>query len=103
VRRRYATWIGGDPRNWHASDPRQAERQRDGRGIAHTDKQPVVSLVHYETRTAHARVVADVTGKSLLPAIEEMMDTKRTHLHTDGHSGYRTIASQFARHESVDH
>jgi transposase-like protein len=38
------TWIGGDPRNWHASDPRQAERQRDGRGIAHTDKQPVVSL-----------------------------------------------------------
>ncbi len=31
------------------------------------------------------------------------MDTKRTHLHTDGHSGYRNIASQFARHESVDH
>lgn len=55
--------------------------------------------MHYETPTAHARVVADVTGKSLLPAIEEMMDTKRTHLHTDGHSRYRNIASQFARHE----
>ncbi|HJQ01143.1 MAG TPA: IS1595 family transposase [Jatrophihabitans sp.] len=97
------TWIGGDPRNWHASDPRQVERQREGRGSGPTDKQPVVSLVHYETRTAYAKVVADVTGKSLLPAIEEMMDTKRTHLHTDGHSGYRNIASQFARHESVDH
>jgi hypothetical protein len=48
-------------------------------------------------------VVADVTGKSLLPAIEEMMDTKRTHLHTDGGAGYRNIASQFARHEWVDH
>jgi transposase-like protein len=93
------TWIGGDPKNWHASDPRQAARKRDGRGKGPTDKQPVVSLVHYETRAAHARVV----GKSLLPAIEEMMDVKRTHLHTDGGAGYKHIASQFAAHEWVDH
>ena len=69
------------------NDPRTTERKRDGRGKGPTDKQPVVSLVHYETRTAHARVVADVTGKSLLPAIEEMMEAKRTHLHTDGARG----------------
>lgn len=63
-----------------------------------------MSLVHYETRTAHARVVADVTGgKSLLPAIEEMMEAKRTHLHSDGGAGYRHIARLFARHEWVDH
>jgi transposase-like protein len=97
------TWIGGDPKNWHSSDPRHEARKRDGRGKGPTDKQPVVSLVHYETRAAHARVVADVTGKSLLPAIEEMMDAKRTHLHTDGGAGYRHIAPQFAAHEWVDH
>jgi transposase-like protein len=97
------TWIGGDPKNWHANDPRTTGRKRDGRAQGPTDKQPVVSLVHYETRTAHARVVADVTGKSLQPAIEEMMEAKRTHLHTDGGAGYRHIASQFDRHEWVDH
>jgi hypothetical protein len=31
------------------------------------------------------------------------MDAKRTHLHTDGGLGYRTIADQLARHEWVDH
>ena len=98
------TWIGGEPKNWHASDPRHVARKAAAkRGTAATDKQPVVSLVHYETRRARARVVADVTGKSLLPAIEEMMDIKRTHLHTDGGAGYQRIASQFAAHEWVDH
>lgn len=92
------TWIGGDPKNRHRNDPRELPR-----AYATTDKQPVVSLVHYETRQAHVRVVADVTGKSLLPAIEEMMDTKRTHLHTDSARAYKQIAGQFAAHESVDH
>ena len=31
------------------------------------------------------------------------MDPKRTHLHTDGHKGYRAIAPQVAAHESVNH
>ncbi|MGI8664719.1 MAG: IS1595 family transposase [Jatrophihabitans sp.] len=92
------TWIGGNPKNRHANDPRELPRKSGA-----TDKQPVVSLVHYESRTAHARVVADVTGKSLLPAIEEMMDTKRTHLHTDSARAYMQIAGQFAAHESVNH
>ncbi len=92
------TWVGGEPKNRHRRSKLEADRKKGP-----TDKQPVVSLVHYETRQAHARVVADVTGKSLLPAIEEMMDTKRTHLHTDGGAGYRNIASQFAAHETVDH
>jgi transposase-like protein len=97
------TWIGGNPRNWHASDPRHIARKRPGRGKPHTDKQPVVSLVHYETRSVHSRVVPDVTAKSLLPAIKEVMDLKRTHLHTDGASTYRTIAPKVAAHEWVDH
>jgi transposase-like protein len=97
------TWIGGNPQNWHAGDPRHVARRRDGRSKPHTDKQPVVSLVHYETRSAHSRVVADVTAKSLLPAIEEVMELRRTHLHTDGASAYKTIAPKVAAHEWVDH
>jgi len=96
------TWIGGNPKNWHASDPRNVGR-KTGRSGVQTEKQPVVSLVHYETRSAHSRVVADVTAKSLLPAIQEVMDLKRTHLHTDGASAYRTIAPMVAAHEWVDH
>ena len=92
------TWIGGDPKNRHRNDPREKPR-----GWHESDKQPVVSLVHYETRTAHSRVVADVTGSALLPAIEEVMDPKRTHLHTDSATAYKGIASQFAAHEFVDH
>ena len=31
------------------------------------------------------------------------MDLKRTHLHTDGHSAYKTIAAHVVAHEYVDH
>jgi hypothetical protein len=64
---------------------------------------PVVSLVHYETRSVHSRVVPDVTGETLMPAIEEVMDLKRTWLHTDGHSGYKHVAPHVAKHEFVNH
>lgn len=97
------TWIGGNPKNRHANDPREIARKPKARGVGSSDKQPVVSLVHYETRSVHSKVVNDVTGDTLLPAIEEVMDVKRTHLHTDGHSGYRHIAPLFAAHEYVDH
>lgn len=92
------TWIGGEPKNRHRDDPREP-----GRKSGTTDKQPVVSLVHYETRQVHSRVVADVTGKSLLPAIEEVMDPRRTWLYTDEHKGYTAIAPRMAGHESVNH
>jgi hypothetical protein len=97
------TWVGGDPKNRHANDPREALRTPKARGVGSTDKQPVVALVHYETRSVHAKAVADVTGETLLPAITEVMDAKRTWLHTDGHSGYKAIAPQFAAHEFVSH
>ncbi len=97
------TWIGGNPKNRHANDPREAARKPKARGVGSSDKQPVVSLVHYETRRVHSKVVNDVTGDTLLPAIEEVMDVKRTHLHTDGHSGYKHIAPLFAAHEYVSH
>jgi len=73
------------------------------RGIGSSDKQPVVSLIHYETRAARSRVVPGVTASSLMPAIAKVMDLKRTWLHTDGGAAYKTIAPQVAQHESVDH
>ena len=39
------TWIGGEPKNRHRNDPRERPR-----AYGTSDKQPVVSLVHYETR-----------------------------------------------------
>jgi transposase-like protein len=92
------TWIGGEPKNRHRNDPREQPR------AWHTsDKTPVVSLVHYETREVYSRVVPNVTGKNLLPAIEQVMDPKRTWLYTDGHKGYEQIAPQMAGHETVNH
>jgi len=91
------TYIGGDPKNRHAND----ERARPGTG--HTDKTTVLSLVHYETREAHSRVIPDVTGATLMPAIGEAMDLKNTWLQTDSGAGYRTIAAHVADHATVNH
>lgn len=99
------TWIGGNPKNRHANDPREVARkarpQRDG--YAASDKYPVAALVHYETRTVHAVAVPDVTAESLMPALADVMDLKRTHLHTDGGAAYKAIADHVAAHEFVDH
>ncbi len=83
------TYIGGNPKNRHYNDPREVARRESGKW---SDKQPVVSLIHYETN-----------GATLLPAIQEVMDPKRTHLHTDSAKVYQGIASHFAAHEYVDH
>lgn len=99
------TWIGGNPKNRHKNNPREALRKprSPGDGQGARDKQPVISLVHYETRSVYSRVVTDVTAQSLMPAIADVMDLKRTHLHTDGGAAYKTIAAHVAAHEWVDH
>jgi transposase-like protein len=99
------TWIGGNPKNRHAGDPREAARKPRSRGVGNgaSDKQPVAALVHYETRQAHAVAVPDVTAQTLMPAIEQVMDLKRTYLHTDGGPAYKSIAAHVAAHEWVDH
>jgi transposase-like protein len=90
--------MGGDPKNRHRNDPREQPRP-----YATSDKRPVVALVHYETRQVHAVAVPDVTGKNLRPAIEEVMDLKRTWLYTDSHKGYLSVAPHVAGHEAVNH
>lgn len=95
------SWIGGDPKNRHASDPRETARR--ARGPKASDKQPIVSLVHYETREVRSRVVPNVTGETLLNALAEQAELKVTYLQTDGAMPYRGIAHHTAGHEAVDH
>lgn len=71
------TWIGGNPKNRHANDPREAARKPRSDSQKASDKQPMSALVHYETHTVYGKVVPDVTGDTLMPAIAEVMDPKR--------------------------
>jgi transposase-like protein len=89
------TWIGGNPKNRH-NNPRRP-------GSGHTDKQPVLSLIHYETREVRSVSVNDVTAKTLMDAMEGNLDFKRTYLSTDSSSSYLPIAHHVAAHEYVDH
>jgi transposase-like protein len=98
------TWIGGDPKNMHKADrePRRSA-QRQGRVNPHTDKQPVLALVDYETRAVHSVAVADVTGGTLAEVIDVMVDVENSQLWTDESSSYRTIGKGFASHHTVNH
>ena len=96
------TYIGGKPKNRH-----QQGRQRPGtsKGLAGTptDKTPVLSLIDKATGEVRSRVVPNVTGETLGPALREQIDIAKSHLHTDGGSGYRLIGREFLSHEYVEH
>lgn len=68
-----------------------------------TDKAVVLSLVHYESREVRSRVVPNVTGETLLPAINQEAKLSSTWLQSDGGSGYKTVARHVADHSYVDH
>jgi transposase-like protein len=93
------TYIGGDPRNWHANDPRRATIKR-GRG---THKVPVFSLIDAKTGEVRSKVVANVTGKTLRKVIRENVDMHFSTLHTDQFSAYDSIGAEMAGHFTVDH
>ena len=99
-------WIGGDPRNRHASKNAalKPERIRAG-GLPNqkTDKQPILALVNAETGEVRSQVVADVTGNSLRKAIAEQVDMANSDLHTDSSSSYPIFAGEFRSHGSVNH
>lgn len=92
------TWMGGQPKNRHRKDVRESERL-----YGTTDKTPVLSLIHYETREVRSRVVPNVTGASLLPAMTGNLDLPNTWLHTDAAKAYRVVAQHTAAHEFVTH
>ncbi len=96
------TYIGGKPRNRH-----QQGRQRPGtsKGYAGTpkDETPVLSLIDKATGEVRSRVVPNITGETLAPALREQIDVANSHLQTDGWHGYRKVGREFQSHEWVDH
>jgi transposase-like protein len=87
-------WIGGRPQNRHGYKP----------GIpAATDKTPIVALVSRETGEVRTRVVANLRGSSLRSFMNEHIDPRVTHLHTDAAMGFRRIGREYQEHSWVDH
>ncbi len=91
-------WIGGDPKNRHANDPRGKSKR--GRGSLKT---PVVSLIEASSGQIRSKVVADVSGKTLKAVISEYVDMPVSVLHTDSNMGYGFPAEKMAGHHRVDH
>ena len=89
------TWIGGEPRNRHAS-----KRRTDHYTHVRT---PVVSLICRETGEVRSKVVANISGDSLYAAMKPNVSMGRSHLQTDQYVGYRTVSYLFGQHTAVDH
>lgn len=92
------TWIGGNPKNRHRNDPRELPRKHNT-----TDKQPVLALVHYETREVRSMSVANVNGRTLRDKIREHTDVESVYLQTDNAKAYLMVAPEVASHETVNH
>jgi transposase-like protein len=93
------TFIGGNPKNRHASDP----REKDGRKRGESDKQPVMALVDYETREVRSRVIPDVTRKTLDAVLRDEVNLDRSQLWTDEANAYKPIGRYFNSHQAVNH
>ena len=90
------TWFGGKDSNRHAD-------KRTNPGAGHTDKQPIMALVDYETREVRSHAVADVTAHSLSTVIAEQVDIDRSQLWTDSSPSYKNVGKRFNAHHAVDH
>jgi transposase-like protein len=90
------TFYGGTPKNRHGH-----KRGEHLQGV--TDKTPIVALVSRETGEVRSAVVPSVNADNLRVVIDEHVDTKRTHLHTDSGLQYRPLTKHFAAHSTVDH
>ena len=91
-------YIGGDPKNRHAWQRREDEK--DGRG---TDKTPVVSIVDRETGEVRSHVVKHVDGHTLGMILMGNVDPVGSTLVTDSWKGYNLGGSFFSKHERIDH
>lgn len=88
------TWIGGEPKNRHRSEP----------GVqGKTDKTPVVSLVDTKTGEVRSQAVPNVTSKTLRSVIEGNVRMAETTLHTDSANTYAGIDRDLAGRKTVNH
>ena len=90
------TYVGGDPKWFHANDPRGGRQ-------GSTEKVPVLSLINIATGEARSRVLPWVTANTLRKAISEHVDTASSQLFTDAATWYLGIGQEFSAHASVNH
>ena len=96
------TWIGGDPRNRHASHRNLPVAVKPGESKK-TAKTPVLSLINATTGEVRSRIIPDVSGPTLRKVMSEHVDMAASHLWSDGWMPYRQFSRDFLSHEWVDH
>jgi transposase-like protein len=104
------TYVGGDPKNKHASKKAakvvpvrvQPGAQRPNQ---HTDKTAVLALVNTETGEIRGEVVTDttVTGATVSKFLGNHVAIAESVLHTDESRVYSEIGKQFTDHQTVNH
>ncbi len=91
------TFIGGVPKNMHASRRRQLKGKF---GIYGNNKTIVMGMLDRETRQVRTRLIPDVTRETLMNEILAHVERGGT-VYTDEHTGYSNMG-QFV-HETVNH
>ncbi len=94
------TWVGGDPKNRHAS-----ARIAEGASRWTTDKTTVLSVIDKASGEARSAVVPNVKAATLRKAMEAelMVNLGASELHTDSATYYRSMEPILKGHQSVNH
>lgn len=90
------TYVGGKERTKHAS-------KRNKKNIGGMGKEMVLSLIDRENGKVRSFHLSSVSADNLKPVLQEQLNTKKTHLRTDGERQYQKLAHLFASHEHVNH
>ena len=103
------TYVGGDPKNRHASKKENLVPVRiqpgEGRPNQYTDKTAVLALVKTETGEVRGEVVTEttVTGARISKFLGDHVDMANSVLHTDESAPYPPVSGQFIDHQAVNH
>ncbi len=89
------TYVGGKERTKHVS-------KRNPKNIGGMGKM-VFSLINRDSGQVRSFHLSSVNASNLKPVLQEQLDTKKTHLRTDGESQYQKLAYMFKSHEHVNH
>ena len=92
------TWIGGKPKNMHASKRLKMQKAMHG----DSGKTTVMGLLDRELRQVRAKVIPNVKRDVLQSEILRQVGKGST-VYTDGWPGYDNLAAQEYVHETVNH